>query len=105
MNSRSRAENWSRNALSDYNKKYSAKHLRDVSYIKFYIIILLFAAYTYITGYVGFVLALNLFRFILCVLFPFYYILHPLAAIRSMYKLYTEPYKWEKTCKKEFIIK
>ena len=42
------------------------------------------------------------FKPILSLLFPFYYILHPVPAIRAFYKLKTAPYRWEKTCKSKF---
>ena len=35
-------------------------------------------------------------------LFPFYYMLHPISAIRSLYKLKTSPFNWEKTPKETF---
>jgi len=36
------------------------------------------------------------------ILLPLYYMIHPISAIRSLYKLKTAPFKWEKTSKIAF---
>jgi len=57
------AEEWARRSLLEFNEEYSSRRLRKINHHKLYFIILIIGVYVTLTGFAGFVLALNIFSF------------------------------------------